>query len=307
MAREYARVKIKIWADGDFRELSDGAQALYFRLITSPTMNLAGVADWRPKRLAALTAGMTAGMVEENAREMEERGYVVVDEDTEEILVRSFVRHDGLIKTPNIAAAMVKDYAGVASRDLRAVIVHELRRLHDENPEMSGWSVAGSLLSHPSSNPSGNPSPNPSGTASGTASPIPSGNASHIPQPATRNQQPASRRTELRSVGASDDALLPPPDDPTPSKPTKTRGSRIPTGFAITDDMRAWAKTNGLDYLNLDAITEKFVDYWAAKSGASATKVDWIATWRNWLRTESERHPPPPMRRDPLAHVRRIE
>lgn len=28
----------------------------------------------------------------------------------------------------------------------------------------------------------------------------------------------------------------------------------------------------------------RFVDFWAAKSGKDATKADWHATWRNWIR-----------------------
>jgi hypothetical protein len=28
----------------------------------------------------------------------------------------------------------------------------------------------------------------------------------------------------------------------------------------------------------------KFVDYWTAKTGRDATKLDWDATWRNWMR-----------------------
>lgn len=27
-----------------------------------------------------------------------------------------------------------------------------------------------------------------------------------------------------------------------------------------------------------------FRDYWISKSGKDATKLDWLATWRNWLR-----------------------
>lgn len=33
---------------------------------------------------------------------------------------------------------------------------------------------------------------------------------------------------------------------------------------------------------------KKFVDYWTAKSGQAATKVDWNATWRNWMRRAGE-------------------
>lgn len=198
MAREYARVRLSIWADSDFRHLSDPAQALYFRLITSPTMNLAGVADWRPKRIAALTSGMTAKAVEGAARELTAGGYIVIDEDTEEVLVRSFIRHDGLIKTPNIAAAMCKDYAGTASETIRGVIVHELHRLHDDEPEMKGWVVASKLLTEPSVNPFGMPSGNPSGKASPNAS----GDASDIPHPSTLNQQPTASPKRATSLPA---------------------------------------------------------------------------------------------------------
>ena len=29
---------------------------------------------------------------------------------------------------------------------------------------------------------------------------------------------------------------------------------------------------------------QRFKDYWTSKSGKDATKLDWVATWRNWLR-----------------------
>jgi hypothetical protein len=34
---------------------------------------------------------------------------------------------------------------------------------------------------------------------------------------------------------------------------------------------------------------EKFKNYWTAKSGKDATKVDWDATWRNWILNCAER------------------
>jgi uncharacterized protein YdaU (DUF1376 family) len=35
-------------------------------------------------------------------------------------------------------------------------------------------------------------------------------------------------------------------------------------------------------------VAHKFKDYWIAKSGKDATKADWLATWRNWVRREVE-------------------
>jgi hypothetical protein len=30
--------------------------------------------------------------------------------------------------------------------------------------------------------------------------------------------------------------------------------------------------------------TETFIDYWRAKPGKDGSKLDWLATWRNWMR-----------------------
>lgn len=70
----------------------------------------------------------------------------------------------------------------------------------------------------------------------------------------------------------------------------RKRGTRIPETFIVTAAMRAWAdgRTPGV---NVDASTEKFVNYWRAKSGAGATKRDWEATWNNWLISDYERLP----------------
>lgn len=35
--------------------------------------------------------------------------------------------------------------------------------------------------------------------------------------------------------------------------------------------------------MDVDTATERFVNHWRAKAGKDATKLDWLATWRNWL------------------------
>ncbi|WP_207207357.1 hypothetical protein [Xylanimonas protaetiae] len=34
--------------------------------------------------------------------------------------------------------------------------------------------------------------------------------------------------------------------------------------------------------------TAAFIDYWRAQPGQKGVKLDWVATWRNWLRRETE-------------------
>ena len=64
MPSDHARIRRDIWADTDWRRLSAGEQWLYLHLLSSPTLSLCGVADWRPARIAKMAAGTSADDVE---------------------------------------------------------------------------------------------------------------------------------------------------------------------------------------------------------------------------------------------------
>lgn len=182
MARSFAQIQLAIWEDEDFLDLSMPAQWLYLYLSTNPDLTFAGISDWRPKRIKPKAAALTVDVIESAAQELADALYIVVDDDTEEVLVRSFMRNDGLLKQKNMGVAVARAYATVASRELRGVIVHELRRLHSENPAWGSWNGLADVLAKRSVDPSGNPStmpsPNPSVSPSGKASSTPSGKAS---------------------------------------------------------------------------------------------------------------------------------
>lgn len=141
MARTHAAIRLDIWGDDDWRTLSIPAQHLYLLLLTSPTLTYAGVADWRPARLAGLSALATAAEVTAAADELEAALFVIRDDETEEILVRSFLKHDGLMEKPNVAKAMVTAYGKTISATLRGVIVYQLRRLASVDPEPKAFQV----------------------------------------------------------------------------------------------------------------------------------------------------------------------
>ena len=63
----------------------------------------------------------------------------------------------------------------------------------------------------------------------------------------------------------------------------KRRGTRIPDDFAVTSEMAAWAAQN-VPLVDTASETDRFRDYWAGVSGQRGTKLDWVATWRNWMR-----------------------
>lgn len=79
--------------------------------------------------------------------------------------------------------------------------------------------------------------------------------------------------------------------DPTPTTPkgvdTAKRGSRIPEPFIITDEMRAWARTE-TPLVDVDRKTVEFVDYWAAVPGQKGIKLEWVRTWKNDMRKKQE-------------------
>ena len=135
MARDHARIRLGIWDDEDFCDLSTTAQWLYFRILSHASLSYCGVADWRPGRLAASAKDATASDIEAFAVELERGHYFVIDRDTEEVLVRSFVKHDELMGKWNMAAAVARTWSEVASKPLKGVVVHELHRLMDGGTE----------------------------------------------------------------------------------------------------------------------------------------------------------------------------
>jgi len=62
----------------------------------------------------------------------------------------------------------------------------------------------------------------------------------------------------------------------------RKRATRLHEDFTVTPEMRLWASSKAPD-ADLNTETEKFINYWVAKSGKDATKLDWNATWRNWI------------------------
>lgn len=69
------------------------------------------------------------------------------------------------------------------------------------------------------------------------------------------------------------------------------RACRLPESFTVTEDMLAWAHETFTDASDtwVHDQTTRFCDYWRAIGGERGRKLDWPATWRNWLRRDYER------------------
>jgi hypothetical protein len=93
----------------------------------------------------------------------------------------------------------------------------------------------------------------------------------------------ATKQTRSKSEAKRSPEPEPEPEPLTTPKGVVGRASRLPNDFIVTSDMAAWAKSK---HPNVDLVTqtEAFRDYWVGLAGAKAVKVDWVATWRNWIR-----------------------
>ena len=82
-------------------------------------------------------------------------------------------------------------------------------------------------------------------------------------------------------------------DAPTPPKPAPSRkGTRLPSDFTVTDEMRAWAIGKGATDTLIDSETEKFRLWWPAQPGQKGVKVDWALTWKTWINRHLEKQRP---------------
>ena len=71
------------------------------------------------------------------------------------------------------------------------------------------------------------------------------------------------------------------------ARSTTQRGQRWPNDAIVPEpwllDGEMARSKNGLPQIDLKVEAEAFANYWAAKSGAGAAKMDWRRTWINWV------------------------
>lgn len=129
MARSYGKLYVSIWDHtGDFITLTAGAQRLYHFFVSHPQLSACGLLPLQPKKWARFAADLTERSVRKALAELVAQRYVLVDEATEEVLVRTYVLHDGGVRTPNIEKAIRRAIDGIESQPLRDAAEEELGR-----------------------------------------------------------------------------------------------------------------------------------------------------------------------------------
>jgi uncharacterized protein YdaU (DUF1376 family) len=102
-------------------------------------------------------------------------------------------------------------------------------------------------------------------------------------QPASSSQTVPRARTQEPEPDSKDEESL--------EAPQRKRAARLPPEWAPSEADKDWLRSKwpGVTSSTYSGELEKFRNYWLAKSGKDATKVDWSRTWQNWMITAMER------------------
>lgn len=72
------------------------------------------------------------------------------------------------------------------------------------------------------------------------------------------------------------------------AKASPKKASRLSPDWVLPKSWGDWA-ISMISERSVRLEADKFRDYWTSKAGKDAAKLDWEATWRNWVRSAAER------------------
>jgi hypothetical protein len=145
MARTHARIYTNFWNDETVKALPFAdAKLLYLYLTTEANLSRCGVMAWHSRRIMRkLGPDFTLDRLTVAAQALVAAHMIVIDQEEHEVLVRSLVRHDGILDRTSIATTMMNDLKEVASTVIYRQIIAELVRYRRDEPELSGWKARG--------------------------------------------------------------------------------------------------------------------------------------------------------------------
>ena len=158
MANAGALINESLWRDQDFRKVPRLPQCTYQQLLAQKDLDCAGVLTLNMRLLAKGCADLTVEQLRDDFEVLESARFAFVDYDTDELLIRSYMRLVS-VRSPNAWKSAMKAARLVESPKLRTVLAGELRRI----PRKDAVDLANEL--DPPTSPSethSEPIPNPS-------------------------------------------------------------------------------------------------------------------------------------------------
>lgn len=297
MARSHARWQLgALSADPELRARTPHEKLVYVFLVQDTYLNPAGVLISCEESWAE-DLGLTETEMDKAMRGLEQHRFVVSDSRTHEVLVRSYIRNDGVAEQPNVLKQALVHARRIKSAELRRVLAGELRRLPQAPPPRE--LANGRLMVYPDPHACadeievpGTPPPPPSSKASGKAS----GN------PSEKGVQGAFPEPQGEGVGEGEGVPSRSSQVGEAKTAPRSRGTRLPEDWTVTPELVTWCKQACPD-VDGRFETERFKNHFLAAAGQKGVKVDWVKTWKNWMLTEQKRA----MERRPAgSHLRAV-
>jgi hypothetical protein len=127
--RNYGRFTTSIYKDNDFRALTVAEQGVYFMLGLQAEVTAAGTLPLTLQRWARMSADFDRDELAETLSVLDQRGHIVVDWDTEELLIVKFVKWDGGVGNEKRRPVIREAACAIESKRIRHRLAYELTRL----------------------------------------------------------------------------------------------------------------------------------------------------------------------------------
>lgn len=299
MSGEYGKLYKRAWGDADFKALTAHEQLQYLKLISQPDVSMAGILTHAAMRWAGQTADLDAEDIERALEGLECKRFIACDHDTQEVLIRSYIRNDEGWRSPLTMKGIRAAVERILSTKLRRIISAELAKI-----DTSGLSekvseryngtvrecVEGSLKGLQKGFPPLDVWAS-EGVSEGVCEGVSEGH--HEFAPLTTAPAPAPAPSPATATSPSErgalasgnlPALVDEPASVADAPPPSKRGKRLPDGWNPARSDANLAAEEGRSPAWLSNELASFRDHWAAQPGQKGVKLDWDATWRNWLR-----------------------
>lgn len=129
MARIFTPIYCAIWRDPDFCALPSDAQRTYFMLVSQDDITACGTLPLRLRRWSKTLPESDRHTLELGLKELAENGFILIDDDTEELLCRTFAKWDGGYKHSQRLRGVIASAEAIQSLGLRTAVALELRKL----------------------------------------------------------------------------------------------------------------------------------------------------------------------------------
>lgn len=139
----YVKLLRSIWQDSEFLALPASPQRVYMLLMSQPDISHCGILPLTPGRWGHLAADTDADSVRRDIHILMQPArttapFVLVDDGTEELLVRSYTKYDEGYRVPNGRIALARAIERVMSVPLRQAVLTLVESLAITLPSTQG-------------------------------------------------------------------------------------------------------------------------------------------------------------------------